>query len=134
MLNSSDIASLYKLTQPQKYDPEDLEKMHRAFTRLCGENPSLARTPDQRTLLAKCVIESYQHHLTQAQLMELALHSANKAAPIKEPDPLGVWADTLEIAVATLEKRTGLKLAGLSQPEITQRVREWLKAKQAGTS
>jgi hypothetical protein len=40
------------------------------------------------------------------------------------------WQDTVHLAVATLEKRTGLKLAGLSQPEITHRVRQWLKAKQ----
>ena len=39
------------------------------------------------------------------------------------------WQDTVDLAVALLEKRTGLKLAGLSQSEITQQVREWLKAK-----
>jgi hypothetical protein len=40
------------------------------------------------------------------------------------------WETTVDLAVATLEKRTGLKLAGLSQPEITHRVRQWLKTKQ----
>jgi hypothetical protein len=44
-----------------------------------------------------------------------------------------LWQGTVDLAVATLEKRTGLQLAGLSQPEITERVREWLKAKQNGT-
>ena len=39
------------------------------------------------------------------------------------------WQETVDMAVAALEKRTGLKLAGLSQPEITHRVRQWLKAK-----
>ena len=135
MLNSSDIALLYKLTQSQKYDPEDLDKMHQAFVRLCGENPPLAETAEQRTLLAKCVIESYQHHLTQTQLLEAALHASRKARSVKEmTDAENLWQDTVDIAVATLEKRTGLKLAGFSQPEITLRVREWLKAKQAGKS
>jgi hypothetical protein len=134
VLNSSDIASLYKLTQSQKYDPEDLDKMHQAFVRLCGENPPLAETAEQRTLLAKCVIETYQHHLTQTQLLEAALHASRKASVKEMKDAENLWQDTVDIAVSTLEKRTGLKLAGLSQPEITQRVREWLKAKQAGTS
>ena len=40
------------------------------------------------------------------------------------------WQDTVDLAIAMLEKRTGLKLAGLSQPEITHRVRQWLKTKQ----
>jgi hypothetical protein len=40
------------------------------------------------------------------------------------------WQHTVDLAVATLEKRTGLKLAGLSQPEISHRVRQWLKIKQ----
>jgi hypothetical protein len=40
------------------------------------------------------------------------------------------WQETVDMAVAALEKRTGLKLAGLSQPEITHRVRQWLKTKQ----
>jgi hypothetical protein len=35
----------------------------------------------------------------------------------------------VEIAVAALEMRTGLKLSGLPQTEITQQVREWLKTK-----
>jgi hypothetical protein len=48
---------------------------------------------------------------------------------MSEFDPLNEWRDTVDIAVAALEKRTGLKLAGLSQPEITLKVREWLKAK-----
>ena len=39
------------------------------------------------------------------------------------------WQETVDLAIAALEKRTGLKLAGLSQPEITHRVRQWLKAK-----
>lgn len=40
------------------------------------------------------------------------------------------WQETVDMAVAALEKRTGLKLAGLSQPEITHRVRQWLKTQQ----
>ena len=40
------------------------------------------------------------------------------------------WQETVDLAVAALEKRTGLKLAGLSQPEITHRVRQWLKTQQ----
>ena len=39
------------------------------------------------------------------------------------------WDETVDLAIAALEKRTGLKLAGLSQPEITHRVRQWLKNK-----
>lgn len=40
------------------------------------------------------------------------------------------WQQTVDLAVAALEKRTGLKLAGLSQPEVTHRVRRWLKTKE----
>ena len=39
------------------------------------------------------------------------------------------WQETVDLAIAALEKRTGLKLAGLSQPEVTHRVRQWLKNK-----
>jgi hypothetical protein len=40
------------------------------------------------------------------------------------------WEETVTLAVAALEERTGLKLVGLSQPEITHRVRQWLRNKQ----
>ena len=40
------------------------------------------------------------------------------------------WQDTVDMAVAALEKRTGLKLSGLSQPEIAHRIRQWLKTRQ----
>jgi hypothetical protein len=131
VLNSSDIASLYKLTQSQKYDPEDLDKMHQVFVSLCDENPLLAGTAVQRTLLAKCVIETYQHHLTQTELIAAALLACKKARVTQETtDPADRWEDTMDIAVVTLEKRTGLKLAGLSQAEITHSIRQWLKAKQ----
>jgi hypothetical protein len=49
---------------------------------------------------------------------------------MSETDSSSQWQDTVDMAVATLEERTGLNLAGLSQPEITQRVKEWLNAKQ----
>lgn len=40
------------------------------------------------------------------------------------------WQETVDLAIVALEKRTGLKLAGLSQPEVTHRVRQWLKNKE----
>lgn len=40
-----------------------------------------------------------------------------------------LWEETVDMAVATLEIHTGLQLAGLSQTEITRRVREWVKVK-----
>ena len=39
------------------------------------------------------------------------------------------WQETVDMAVEALEKRTGLKLAGLTHAEINQQVREWMKAK-----
>lgn len=48
---------------------------------------------------------------------------------MSETDSSSQWQDTVDMAVATLEERTGLNLAGLSQPEISQRVKKWLKAK-----
>jgi hypothetical protein len=40
------------------------------------------------------------------------------------------WQHSVGLVIAALERQTGLKLAGLSQPEITHRVRQWLKIKQ----
>ena len=39
------------------------------------------------------------------------------------------WQETVDLAIAALEKRTGLKLVGLPQPEVAHRVRQWLKNK-----
>ncbi len=39
------------------------------------------------------------------------------------------WQETVETAVTRLEEKTGLSLAGLSQLEISLKVREWMKAK-----
>lgn len=44
------------------------------------------------------------------------------------------WQETVDLAIVALEKRTGLKLAGLSQPEVTHRVRQWLKNKAEATT
>jgi hypothetical protein len=40
------------------------------------------------------------------------------------------WEETVELAVAALEKQTGLKLAGLSRSGIINKVMEWRKTKQ----
>ena len=40
---------------------------------------------------------------------------------------------TIDLAVAALEKRTGLKLAGLSQPEITQQGQTMAEGRPRGT-
>ena len=42
------------------------------------------------------------------------------------------WQETVDTAIARLATQTGLPLAGLSQLEITFRVREWMKAKTEG--
>ena len=39
------------------------------------------------------------------------------------------WQETVDTAVARLEAQTGLALAGLSQMEITFKVRAWMNAK-----
>lgn len=44
-----------------------------------------------------------------------------------------MWKDTVAHAVASMEKRTGLQLAGLSATEITYQVRMWMQAKKDGT-
>jgi hypothetical protein len=49
---------------------------------------------------------------------------------MSDTDKIEMWQETVDMAVAALEKRTGLKLAGCSKPEITHRVRQWLTAKQ----
>lgn len=42
------------------------------------------------------------------------------------------WNETVNLAVARLEEKTGLSLAGLSQGEISVQVREWMKARSEG--
>lgn len=42
------------------------------------------------------------------------------------------WQETVDLAVARLESQTGLALAGLSQAEITVRVRKWMRTKTDG--
>ena len=39
------------------------------------------------------------------------------------------WQETVDTAVARLEAQTGLALAGLSQMEITFRVRAWMRVR-----
>ena len=41
----------------------------------------------------------------------------------------GTWQETVDTAVARLEAQTGLALAGLSQMEITFRVRAWMRVR-----
>lgn len=40
-------------------------------------------------------------------------------------DNLARWQATMDMAVYKFEKRTGLKLAGLSPTEISQRIKQW---------
>ena len=42
------------------------------------------------------------------------------------------WQETVNSAVARLEEKTGLSLAGLGPSEISLQVREWMKAKAEG--
>jgi hypothetical protein len=44
-----------------------------------------------------------------------------------------MWKDTVAKAVASMEERTGLELAGLSSTESTSQVKLWMQAKKAGT-
>ena len=64
-----------------------------------------------------------------------ALHFPDLARNSRMTDMPGsaTWQDTVAKAVASIEQRTGLKLAGLSATEITQQVRDWMQAKKAGT-
>jgi hypothetical protein len=55
------------------------------------------------------------------------MHMPESPASIK-------WQETVDRAVALLENKTGLLLSGLSQPEITEQVREWIKAKSTATN
>ena len=43
-------------------------------------------------------------------------------------DNLARWQATMDMAIYKFEKRTGLKLAGLSAAEISQRIKEWTSA------
>ena len=45
-----------------------------------------------------------------------------------------MWQDTVAKAVASMEQRTGLQLAGLPPTEITSQVQLWIQAKKNGTS
>jgi hypothetical protein len=58
------------------YAPEDLEAMRQVFMRACGENPQVSQTEEQREVLAKAVLNNYQRHLTQTQMVAAALRSA----------------------------------------------------------
>jgi hypothetical protein len=40
-------------------------------------------------------------------------------------DRLAQWQATMDMAIYKLEKRTGLRLAGLSPSQIAQKVKEW---------
>jgi|RhiMetdeSRZDD1v2_1073273.scaffolds.fasta_scaffold744349_2 hypothetical protein len=55
------------------YSPEDLESMRQAFMRACGENPLAAQTEAQRSCLAKAMVNIYQRHLSQSELVAAAI-------------------------------------------------------------
>jgi hypothetical protein len=58
-----------------KFSPEDLQVMRQAFMRACGENPLDTATEAQRYRLAEAMVNIYQQHLTQTQLVAAAIHA-----------------------------------------------------------
>lgn len=72
MLEKESLSSLLS-QQSHNYSPEDLECMHKAFMRACSENPQMAATEGQRSRLAKAMVEIYQRHLSQPELIAAAL-------------------------------------------------------------
>lgn len=59
--------------ESHNYCPEDLESMRQAFMRACGENPLAAETEAQRSILAKAMVNIYQRHLSQSELVAAAI-------------------------------------------------------------
>jgi hypothetical protein len=47
--------------------------MRQAFMRACGENPLAAETEAQRSILAKAMVNIYQRHLSQTELVAAAI-------------------------------------------------------------
>jgi hypothetical protein len=59
--------------ESHNYSPEDLDCMREAFMRACGENPLAAETEAQRSILAKAMVNIYQRHLSQTELVSAAI-------------------------------------------------------------
>lgn len=43
-------------------------------------------------------------------------------------EKLAQWQATMDMAIYKMEKRTGLRLAGLSPSELSQKIKEWADA------
>ena len=60
--------------ESHSYSPDDLDSMREAFMRACGENPGAAATEAQRSILAKAMVNIYQRHLSQEELVAAAIN------------------------------------------------------------
>lgn len=72
-----------------EYRPEDLETMRQAFICACHDNPSLSATEAERYDLADAVVNVYQKHLTQRELVAAAVRKvkATKFETPSAPEP-----------------------------------------------
>jgi hypothetical protein len=70
---AADTPSFLLSRKSRNYSPEDLDCMHQAFMRACGENPLAAETETQRYSLAKAMVSIYQRHLNQTELVAAAI-------------------------------------------------------------
>ena len=68
-----DTPSFMLSRESHNYSPEDLESMRQAFMRACAENPLAAETDAQRSILAKAMVNIYQRHLSQTELVAAAI-------------------------------------------------------------
>ena len=67
--------------ESRNYSPDDLEVMRQAFMRACGENPRATEMEAQRSILAKAMVDIYQRHLNQAELIAAAIRLARGLDP-----------------------------------------------------
>lgn len=65
----------------EQYRPEDLEAMRQAFICACHDNPDLSATEAQRYDLADALVNVYQKHLTQQELVTAAVRKAKETKP-----------------------------------------------------
>ena len=76
---ASNTPSFILSQESHNYSPEDLDLMRQAFMRACGENPLAAETEAQRSVLAKAMVNIYQRHLSQTELVAAAIRLVRRA-------------------------------------------------------
>ena len=74
---STENSAIHLLQDSPNYGPDDLEKMRRAYRRVCEEYPSGTQSAHTQYGLAKSILEHYRPGISENELIACALGRAH---------------------------------------------------------